>query len=928
MYVRRRWSTALAALLLALPGWQPAAAAAPGAASPQASAQAIPAAAGQRHTQPLMQGWHFTLDDALQDTQALQADTAAWERVALPHTWNALDAATTVQTTPASQPYRRGIGWYQLRFDATLPRGGTQWLEFDAASITATVWLNGQRLGEHRGAFTAFRFDVTKLLRPQGNVLLVKTDNRRPLQVGGPTTIIPLSGDFNMAGGLYRGVRLVATASPAHIALDDHGGPGVYARTLALGADGSARVEVLTRLRQHGSTTGRHTLRTQVLHADGRRAAPAVNSPLALAPGGQPELTQQLRLPQARLWQGLQDPYQYRVQVELLGPDGRVLDRVEQPLGVRVVAADPERGFLLNGQPLRLRGVNMHQDFQAMAWAITPQQTAQSLAILREMGANALRLAHYPHAQDTYAQADAQGWVVMAELPFVNSTAIAGYGPRGCEQALADPESNGIADNARQQLMAMLRQLHNHPSIAFWSLANEVTTFACGQTTERNNVTPMLRSLQVIARREDPLRITTLADQVTRRGDTLLPDPISIAGLADSYGVNRYFQWYYGTSETQLGEHLDDLRRTHPGLPIGLTEYGAGSAVSHHTDNPRGGRPCQRDLTGARRICPQPEGYAAYVHEHALAAIEARPWLFGSFIWNGFDFGSGIRHEGDIGATNTKGVVSFSRELRKDSYYLFQANWSQAPVIRVAGRRHVERAYPVADVVVYSNAERTTLLLDDREVQSLDAAQCPLRTCTFRNVRLPTGASMLTAMARHGQHWVTDAVHWRLGPDNAENFFITAGQLVSGIISNDPLLGRRRYGSDHFFEGGEASVATHNGPVQGIGEAQVPADPRVWDQYRAGERFAYRVPVPAGRYRVTLGFLSKEGEAPQAHVFDVLANGSPLLQGIDIAAAAGAPHIAVTRSAEVSVGADGLHLAFVARSGQARVSNLAVVRLP
>lgn len=888
-----------------------------------------------RTSQPLVQGWRFKLDDALSDATAPQADTAGWQPVSLPHTWNAQDAATAVQTTPASKPYRRGVGWYSLRFDvhaaasgpAAAQARGTQWLEFGGASIAATVWLNGQRLGEHRGAFTAFRFDVTRLLRPQGNVLLVKADNRPPLRYGEPTTIVPLSGDFNMAGGLYRGVHLVSTPDMAHLAMDDHGGPGVYASTTTI-TGGTATVQVLARLRQHGPVAAAYRLRSTLLDADGHAVATPALQAVWLAPGARLDVRQTLQVARARLWQGMSDPYLHRLVVELLGPGDRVLDRVQQSVGLREVAADPRRGFLLNGRPQVLRGVNLHQDVQDMAWAIGSAQTDASLALVREMGANALRLAHYPHAQHTYAQADALGLVVMAELPFVNSAAITFYGPRMCEQALADPETNGIAANARQQLKEMMRQLHNHASIAFWSLANEATTFPCGQTTERNNVTPLLRSLQVQAKADDPLRITTVADQVTRRGDTLLPDPIGIVGLTDSYGVNRYFQWYYGRSETQLGEHLDGLHARYADLPIGLTEYGAGSALSQHTDNPQGGRPCQRDVTGARRVCPQPEGYAAYVHEKALVAIEARPWLYGSFVWNAFDFGSGIRHEGDIGATNTKGLVSFDRRVRKDSYFLYQANWSRQPVTHIAGRRHTQRAYALADVQVYSNAQRTTLMLDDQVLQTLEAAQCPMRVCTFSGVRLRRGTTMLSAIGQHEGRVLSDAVHWQLPPDNDDNVYIAAGQLLSGVQSDDPLLGRHRYGSDHCFEGGTPSEVAHNGPVKGIGERQVPADPRVWDQHRAGSSFGYRIPVPAGRYQVTLGFLATEADRPQGTVFDVLANGRPALQALDMLAAAGEPGTAFTRSFAVDVAADALQLQFKAYSGMARVSNLAIVRQP
>jgi beta-galactosidase len=274
--------------------------------------------------------------------------------------------------------------------------------------------------------------------------------------------------------------------------------------------------------------------------------------------------------------------------------------------------------------------------------------------------------------------------------------------------------------------------------------------------------------------------------------------------------------------------------------------------------------------------------------------------------------------------------VSFDRRVRKDSFYLYQANWSQQPVTHIGGRRHTERAYPLADVVVYSNASRTTLLLDDRELQSLDAAQCPLRVCTFRNVRLRPGANMLSALGRHGTSWRSDAVHWKLAPDNAENIYIAAGQLLSGVQSDDTLLGRHRFGSDNFFDGGEPSLNTHNGAVKGINEKAVPAEPRVWDQHRAGKAFGYRIPLPAGRYRVTLGFLStvaaKPGEA--GSVFDVQANGSTLITGLDLGAAAAEPGTAIARSFDIEVGTQPLHIAFNATAGLARVSNLSIVRQP
>ncbi|MES2943600.1 MAG: sugar-binding domain-containing protein, partial [Pseudomonadota bacterium] len=200
-----------------------------------------------RSVKALDTGWKFVQDDVLTDEQALAASGATWESVKLPHTWNASDAATTAQSTPYTQLYKRGLGWYRLEVDGNAVSGATKWLQFDAASIAADVWINGVKLGQHKGAFTSFRFDVSSLLKPGKNVIVVKTDNRRPTLATDATAIAPLSGDFNMAGGLYRGVSLIGTPATANIALGDLGGTGVYARTVRLSGK-NASVTVQTKL--------------------------------------------------------------------------------------------------------------------------------------------------------------------------------------------------------------------------------------------------------------------------------------------------------------------------------------------------------------------------------------------------------------------------------------------------------------------------------------------------------------------------------------------------------------------------------------------------------------------------------------------------------------------------------------------------------
>lgn len=869
---------------------------------------------------PLMRGWKFTQDDNLTDTQALAAQAQNWATVNLPHTWNALDAATTAQSTPTTPDYKRGRGWYRLEFDNADTSSSTKWLQFDAASIAADVWLNGTSLGQHRGAFTAFRFDVTNVLKPGKNVLLVKTDNSRGAKDGDPTAVAPLGGDFNMSGGLYRGVSLIGTPGQAHIALDDFGSSGVFARNASVSA-ASATVSVLTKLKNDASTDGIFTVKATLLEADGKTIKQTASANVSLKAGAATSSDQSLTVAQPHLWNGLKDPYLYDLVVEVKDSTGRTVDKVVQKFGIREMRFDPNNGFFLNGVSVPLHGVNIHQDTLGKAWAITEKDIDESFEFIKEVGANTVRMAHYPHSEYTVQQADKLGVVVWAELPLVNSTSVA---------RLADPETTGFADNARMQLKELIRQRFNHPSIGIWSIANEVT----GGNDASNNVQPLLTSLNKLAKEEDPGRITTLANQVTRSGDNVLPDTLTQVGYTDSYSVNRYFQWYYGTSETQLGDNLDSWHTGYPNTPIGVSEYGAGSAITHHTDNPLGGRVCSRDTSGSTRICYQPEGYANYVHEKAYGQMVARPYLMGTWIWNMFDFGSGNRHEGDIGQINTKGIVTFGRDVKKDAFYFYKANWTSTPVTYIASRRYTERAYQYADIKVYSNAATVALNVNGTVVATKSAAQCPLKVCEFSRVQLKAGNNAIKATGDHAGSSVEDFVSWNLSNENANNVYIAAGQLTTGFQSNDNLLGRHRYGSDYYFVGGElpaivgfSSVGLSGAVVvNGLGSTAIPETGRVWDMWREGASFSYRIPVANGTYSVTLGFLEPTVTAAGARVFNVAVNGAPQLNNLDVFQTAGARNTAIARTFTAVVTNGELKLDFTGVTGKAIVSNIAVVK--
>jgi beta-galactosidase len=897
----------LAALLFGLAG--PAACGPATATAPQ-SARAVV---------PLSAGWRFIQDDALSVQSALEDDGARWTPVALPHTWNAHDAASTAQTGPESKPYKRGAGWYRT----VIERGGlpvNAWLQFDGASIVTDVWLNGTKLGRHQGAFSRFRFDATAAMKAGANVLLVKVDNSAPVHGEDPTAVAPLGGDFNMSGGLYRGVALVETASRAHLALDDFGASAVQADTLAITST-DARLRIRTRV-VNGATAGAAlAVRVRLLDAAGKTVATA-RHPLRLADGERGTDETLLRVRAPRLWQGVDDPYLYRLRVDLADAKGRVIDTVEQPFGIRQFRFDPNQGLFLNGRHLRLHGVNLHQDWQDKAWAIGDGDVDQSLAMVREMGANAVRLAHYPHSNHTYDEADRLGLVVWAELPFVERSLT----PEDCKAGAPVPAV--FLDNLDTQLRELIRQQYNHPAIAMWSIANEV---AMGGTCKgRDTVTPVLQRLQALARQEDPGRATTLADfnedyEVLARMFPLLPT----GGITDIWALNRYHLWYYPGGGEAFGTALDRFHAKYPRQPLGVSEYGAGAALSHQTDNPLGGLVGSMDMHGRSRTLYQPEGYANYVHEQIYGALARRDYLWGTFVWAMFDFGSGTRHEGDVGGTNTKGLVSFDRATRKDPFYFYQANWSGAPVVHLAGRRHVQRAYRVTEVRVYANTDTLTLFVNGRPAGTRSAAQCPLRTCVFENVILAEGVNRIEARGTRDGKPVRDSVDWALDRDNARNLHVAAGQIESGLVSSSG----RRYGSDNFFSGGQGTPLELDSPYGtrfGTKVVNVP-DPRdaaLWSAVRHGS-FGYRLPLEDGRYRVRLGFLEPDRTmAPGARRFSVRANGAVILASFDVLAAAGAPGTAITRDYEVQVRGGVLALDFVPEAGEAVLSNIDVERLP
>ena len=835
-----------------------------------------------RSVMPLDRGWQFQFAGS-----GPKVADAGWQAVDLPHNWNRLGEYRVEPSGSGNNA--RGIGWYRLSLDAgRLPAGRRHFLQFDGVGNIADVWVNGVHAGRHAGAFSRFRFDVTESLRSSGaNLIEVRADNSKPAPGSTTEHVIPLLGDFFIHGGIYRGVSVVSVA-PQHIDLLDHGGPGIYTRTVSIAPD-RADVQVTTRLRNAAAEPRTLTLTAEIQDADGRPRAQA-SSRVRLDASSAATRVQQLALPRPRLWNGREDPYLYRVVVELRdGP--RVLDRVVEPLGIRSFRIDPNRGFFLNGKRLPLHGVSRHQDWLGKGWAITREDHALDMALIAEMGANTVRFAHYQHAREWFEEADRAGMVVWAELPFVNKVSFGDM-----------PASPELTANARLQLVELIRQNYNHPSVVTWGTGNEVDIdLAFGRLGPRADARPLLRNLHELAKLEDPDRPTVVADCCEDTpGDKADYLPV-LAGTADLMGYNRYFGWYYGQTG-DLGPHLDALHAKHPAIPISVSEFGAGGALSQHTDNPTGG-----PINTSGR--PHPEEFQSWWHEQTWPQLARREFLWGNWIWNMFDFSSDIRKEGDATDINDKGLVSFDRKVKKDGFFYYKAQWSREPVVHITSRRYVDRAYPVADIRVYSNAAAVDLALNGR---ALGTVPCIGRICTVKDVALVPGENLVTAQAAVGGQVVHDRVRWN-APDAAGGLAINVGDLA-GFVSED----NRRVGSDHWFDGGTPRRLS---PAV-VNRTAGPGDLRFRGGYREG-RFDYSIPMPEGQWRVKLLFLEPQ-ESGKPRSFDVTLNGEHVLQAFDPAVAAGGALRIIERSFVAETRNNRILLRFAPVSGEAVLSGLEI----
>lgn len=659
----------------------------------------------QRHDQLLNDNWQFRFG------HQVEKNTVA--RVDLPHTWNAQDALS------GRTDYKRGLGHYERRLFVPADwKGQRLYLRFEGANSIADLFVNGRHAGQHRGGYGAFVFEITDFVNyGKANTLRVSVNNAETLE------LMPLVGDFNFYGGLYRDVHLVRTG-PTCISLLDHGSSGIRLVQDSVSKDYAA-IRALVALSNGSDTATQAEVLLRLL--DGDREVAAQRLTLTLPPDSSVEGSLPVSLRRPHLWDGRRDPFRYRAEVSLWR-NGHEVDRVEQPLGLRYYHIDPERGFFLNGRHVPLRGVCRHQDRSEVGNALRREHHDEDAAIMAEMGANAVRLAHYPQAEYFYDLMDRYGFIVWAEIPFVGP---GGYSDEGFVNLPA------FRQNGREQLVELIRQHYNHPSIVVWGLFNELSM-------RGDDPVPYIKELNDLAHREDPTRLTVAASNTDG----------ALNFVTDAMAWNRYDGWYGGTP-AGLGQWLDHMHTTHPDLRIAISEYGAGASLYHQQD------------TLVKTVATSfwhPENWQTHYHMANWREISARPFVWGSFIWNLFDFGAAHRHEGDRVGINDKGLVSFDRRTRKDAFYFYKANWNkEVPLLYLAERRCTRRTRPVQTFMAFTNQPEAELFVNGTSCGH--AKTDSLGTVRWTGVRLRPGQNEIRVVSGRGTHQLTDGYTCTLEAD-------------------------------------------------------------------------------------------------------------------------------------------------------------------
>lgn len=659
-----------------------------------------------RKVESFNSGWSFKKAPAEKEL-AINAPKwdKGWSEVEIPHTWNAKDMQVQANS------FYEGAAYYkkQYFFPAEL-KDKRVFLRFEGVGSCAEVFVNGMLATSHKGGYSAFACEISPLLKAgEENEIIVKADNKsRP-------DVIPVNHNlFGVYGGIYRPVWLIVT-EPYNISVTDCASPGVYVTQKNVSKK-QADVKVKVKLDNGTLQPAPVTLQNTIYDQAGKQVATHSQS-FELSAQGEQAYESSFTIKKPTLWQGRENPYLYKV-VSRLIKDGQVIDEMVQPLGLRKYEIVAGKGFYLNGEKYPMYGVTRHQDWWGLGSALKNENHDFDLATIMDVGATTVRFAHYQQSDYLYSRCDSLGLIIWAEIPFVNRV------------------TGQEAENSRNQLREMIRQSFNHPSIYVWGLHNEV--YQPHQYTKE-----LTQSLHDLAKTEDPDRYT-----VSVNGYGHMEHPVNL--VADIQGMNRYFGWYEKKIQ-DIKPWVENLEKEYPHQKLMLTEYGADANLNHQTEY------LGDALNWTKEFYP--ETFATKTHEYQWSVIAAHPYIIASYLWNTFDFCAPMWVRGGVPARNMKGLVTFDRKIKKDSYFWYKANWSKEPVLYLTQRRNWDREKKETSVTVYSNIGTPKVYLNGKELTGIREGYTPVHYI-IDNITLDMGKNIVkTVVVKDGKTY-EDEIEW------------------------------------------------------------------------------------------------------------------------------------------------------------------------
>lgn len=769
-----------------------------------------------RFQQNLNNNWSFSFDESKDKT----------EKVSLPHTWNAKD------TFDDEIGYWRGISWYQreLKIDSKL-KNKRLFLYFEGVNQTAEVFINDKSLGKHIGGYSAFVFDITDSVDfNKSNQLSVKVDNTLD------KNIPPLDADFNMYGGIYRNVWLVAT-DEVHLKMTDLASSGVRIETPTVSV-ASSTVKVSGIVVNSTSKPKQIDVVSTIFDKQNRQVR-VINSKVKINPKSEANFEDTSSpIYKTKLWSP-NNPYLYTIKT-VIKVGSKVLDEITEPLGFRWYKFDAEQGFSLNGQPLKLRGVNKHQDYLGMGNAVSESLQIRDLEIIKENGFNFLRLAHYPQSKVVLEAADRLGIMIWEEIPVVNLITI----------------SDTFNENSKTMLRDMIRQHRNHPSIIIWGYMNEVYLRSPKTEADLRETVKLAKELEKICKTEDSSRITAIAFD---GGNTERYYNSGLAEVTDVVGWNLYQGWYSGVFE-DFGKFLDAQHKRAPNRPLIISEYGANGDLRVHSLSPK-------------RFDSSIEWQQMY-HESYLPQINARPFISGSAIWNQFDFGAEYRGE-TLPHINQKGMFTYDRQPKDISFY-YKANFSKNPVLHIAARDWKKRSGKAKQAIkVYSNLKKVELFQNGT---SLGEKEIDVNRKAQWDVEFKDGQNLFFATGMSGARKVEDSANvFYVNPNNFAEIAVNVGSNTEFWDANKVV-----WQADQAYQKGSwGYLGNDSKTTETLRNILKTEDEPVFQTMREGLR-GYKFDAPNGEYEIELRFTEPKFKEIGQRIFDVKINSETKIEKLDL----------------------------------------------